>query len=277
MGRAAHEGKGWRELAVRAGLMHPLAQSGSVLMASTRRASLTPPPILSFGLPLQQQQQQQNLLSKWRSPLAVFTSVVNLDSGIQLSGTHSIGVGTVLETLVQGSKVHLDELRLRISKTLLLSPSSLERSRLCDSAKLALCFASDLQQRKRATLESTIGTKEDGHTASCVLSSDFQSRLAWGLASSHRVGKTWTVFTRYSKDDYAGERLIFQVVHELDAVNKLSSIFAANIGHHPQAGISWTHEASSKGEVGRSLSLKGLCSGDGNFSVSLKAEFGVME
>ncbi|KAI5081020.1 hypothetical protein GOP47_0004203, partial [Adiantum capillus-veneris] len=178
---------------------------------------------------------------------------------------YQIGVGMVLEALVQGSKVHLDELRLRMSKTL-FSTSSIQNSRLCDSAKLALCLASDLQQRSRATLESLIGTKENGHTASCVLSSDFQSQLAWGVASSHRVGKAWTFFTRFSKDDYAGERLIFQVVHELDAVNKFSTIFATTIGHHPQAGFSWLHEASNKGEVRRSLSLKGLVSGDGNFS-----------
>ncbi|MCO5583980.1 hypothetical protein L7F22_037898 [Adiantum nelumboides] len=268
MGRRLEEGKGWRELAVRAGLMHPIAQSRSALLA--QRAFPNPPRIDSFGSPVREQQ------PKWRHPLAVFTSVLNLDSGIQLSGTHSIGVGMVLEALVQGSKVHLDELRLRMSKTL-LSPSSIEKSRLCNSAQLALCFASDLQQRNRATLESMIGTKEDGHTVSCVLSSDFQSKLAWGIASSHRVRKTLTVFTRFSKDDYAGERLIFQVVHELDRTNKLSTIFASTGGHHPQAGLSWTHEASNKGEMGRSLSFKGLCSGDGNFSVSVKAEFGVVE
>ncbi|KAI5081465.1 hypothetical protein GOP47_0004648 [Adiantum capillus-veneris] len=277
MGRKLEDGKGWRELAVRAGLMHPHTQSRSALLATAQRVSPNPPRILSFSLlPQKQQQQQENLLSKCRHPLAIFTSIANLDSGVQLSGTHPIGVGMVLEALVQGSKVHLDELRLRMSKTL-FSTSSIQNSRLCDSAKLALCLASDLQQRSRATLESLIGTKENGHTASCVLSSDFQSQLAWGVASSHRVGKAWTFFTRFSKDDYAGERLIFQVVHELDAVNKFSTIFATTIGHHPQAGFSWLHEASNKGEVRRSLSLKGLVSGDGNFSVSMKAEFGVVE
>ncbi|KAH7352030.1 hypothetical protein KP509_19G025800 [Ceratopteris richardii] len=271
MGRRAQEerGKGWRELAVRAGLMHP---SRSALMGVAQRASLGPPRLESFGL-ASPTTQQGNIFSKSRSPSALFSSVLELDSGVQLSGTHNVGVGMILETFLQGTKVHLDELRLRMSKKLRLP--SIKKNMQCDSVDVSLCLASDLQQRNRATIESMIGTREDRHTLSCVLSSDFQSQLARGVASSHRLGNAWTIFTRYSIDDYAGERIILQVVHELNMMNKLSAIFATTHGHCSQGGFSWTYESSNKG-IQNSLSFKGLCNGNGDFSVSIKAEYGVV-
>lgn len=265
------EERGWRGFAVRAGLLHPTAPRHSLF--STHHVSLAPPRLPSFGISPPEQQQDS---SKWRRSLSLFSEVSHLDSGVQLSGTHSIGLGTVFEALIQGSKVQLAELRLRMSKTLLSSSKS-EKRRPCETATLALCLASDLQHRSRVTVESMIGTKEDGHTVSCALTSDFQSQLALGVASSHRLGKTWTFFTRYSKDDYAGERFILQAVHELNAWNRLSAVYAATVGHNPQAGFSWIHEACKEGEAKKSLSLRGLCSGDGNFSVSIKAEVGVTE
>lgn len=263
----ANEGKGWRGLATRAGLLHPRSR-----FFSEKCAPLLAPRLPSFGIsPLPCEESQ----GKRRRPLSLFSEASHLDSGVQLSGTHAIGRSTFLETLLQGSSVHLAELRLRIVRKLLPLSERANR-RLCQTANVAFSLATDFQYSSRVTLESTMGTKEDGHTVSGAVSSDFMSQLALGLATSHRLSKSFTFFSRYSRDDYAGERLIIQAVHELNAKNRLSMLYAATMGQHPQAGFSWIYESSNgvSGDVKESLSLKALCSGDGAFSLGINVQFG---
>lgn len=209
-------------------------------------------------------------------PIGLFSEIAHLDSGVQLSSTHDIGFNAVFEAFLQGSKLHLAEFRLRLVKTL-ASPPKAKNKRLCQTANLALGLATDFQCRRRVTLESTMGTQEDEHTLACAFSSDFMSKPALGLATSHRLGKNFTLFSRYSRDGYAGERFILQAVHELNARNKVSALYATTIGHHPQAGFSWIHNSSNAGDVKESFLFKALGSGDGSFTVSIKAQVGSVD
>ncbi|KAJ7552170.1 hypothetical protein O6H91_06G045100 [Diphasiastrum complanatum] len=205
-----------------------------------------------------------------------------------LSSLHSVAPKTTVEATVQGSQVQLSEFRLRVVQSLgRLQDSESRYSR--HTGKLALTLGTNLLQRHRFTLESMMGCRNfvfwesvnqlwDKHTLSTIISSSFFSKVSWGLASSHKLGKHLTLFSRYSSDECAGQRLILQAVQRLDGRNTISPICSATIGGRMQTGISWTHLFSKSGDAKEeALQLKALYGGKGLYTVTVKVQVGKLE
>ncbi|KAJ7552169.1 hypothetical protein O6H91_06G045100 [Diphasiastrum complanatum] len=194
-----------------------------------------------------------------------------------LSSLHSVAPKTTVEATVQGSQVQLSEFRLRVVQSLgRLQDSESRYSR--HTGKLALTLGTNLLQRHRFTLESMMGSEGDKHTLSTIISSSFFSKVSWGLASSHKLGKHLTLFSRYSSDECAGQRLILQAVQRLDGRNTISPICSATIGGRMQTGISWTHLFSKSGDAKEeALQLKALYGGKGLYTVTVKVQVGKLE
>jgi len=67
-----------------------------------------------------------------------------------------LGPSTVCETMIQGTKVSLLELQLKILHTL-ISPLQSGQARPKPAGRIALIIGSNLQSRHRLTMESTFG------------------------------------------------------------------------------------------------------------------------
>ncbi|XP_024389629.1 uncharacterized protein [Physcomitrium patens] len=230
------------------------------------------------------------ILTVNKEPLKLFSSVKNLPGAVtyaavsrnevsqslQLSGKHPLGPTTVCETIVQGTKVSLLELQLRINHTL---TSPLQSDPVLSEApgRIALITATDFQSRHRVTMESTLGSEKHKHSLSTVVSSDLRAKLSWGLSTCHNVNEKVVLFSRYNNDAYAGQRIILQAVNKVDKRNTISPICAITLGSITQGGLSWTRSFSQHGEGEESLQLKALCSSNGSYVVSVKAQLGEIE
>lgn len=195
---------------------------------------------------------------------------------LQLSAKHPLGPTTVCETTIQGTKVSLLELQLRMVHTL-INPQQSDVAHPKPVGRIALVTATDLQSRHRMTVESTFGSEDGKHSLSTVISSDLHSRLSWGLSSSLNVNKKLVIFSRYNNDAHAGQRVIFQAVGKVDARNTLSPICAITLGSGIQSGFGWTRSFSEHGASEESIQLKALCSSNGSYMISVKAQLGEVE
>ncbi|KAH8951368.1 hypothetical protein BDL97_09G024200 [Sphagnum fallax] len=195
---------------------------------------------------------------------------------MQLCTKHSVGARTMVEAMLQGTKVSLLEIQLRLLHSLMQSQHA-NPSVSKQAGHISFTAATDFQSRQRMTLESTMGCDDTKHSFSTVLSSDFKSRFSWGLASSHKVDQKSTLFSRFTSDANTGQRVIVQAVHKLDERNIVSPIFAATMGSPSQLGMSWTHVFTSNGIGEDSVQMKVLSGTNGSYLLSLKAQIGEVE
>ncbi|KAG0583104.1 hypothetical protein KC19_3G109700 [Ceratodon purpureus] len=212
-------------------------------------------------------------------PGAVTHAVGSKDEGflpLQLSTKHPLGPTTVCETTIHGTKVSLLELQLRMVHTL-INPQHSDQAHPKPAGRIALVTGTDLQSRHRLTMESTLGSEEDKHSLSTVVSSDLHSRLSWGVSSSLNVNEKLVIFSRYNNDAHAGQRIIFQAVNKVDKRNTISPICATTLGSVTQGGVSWTRSFSQTGVSEESIQVKALCSSNGSYMVSVKAQLGEVE
>lgn len=126
-------------------------------------------------------------------------------------------------------------------------------------------------------MESTFGSEKDKHSLSTVISSDLHSRLSWGLSSSLNVNEKLVIFSRYNNDAHAGQRVIFQAVSKVDERNVVSPICATTLGSVTQGGLSWTRSFSQNGASEECIQVKALCSSNGSYMISVKAQLGEVE
>lgn len=193
---------------------------------------------------------------------------------LQVSGKHLLGPSTVCETIIQGTKVSLLQLQLKMVHTL-ISPLQNDQGRSKPAGRIAFITASDLQSRHRLTMESTFGNENGKHSLSAVVSSDLRSRLSWGLASSLNVNEKLIIFSRYNNDAHAGQRVVFQAVSKVDERNTVSPILSTTLGSFTQGGLTWTHSFSQRGN--ETIQVKAFCSSNGSYMVSVKAQLGEVE
>ncbi|XP_057868506.1 uncharacterized protein LOC131075666 isoform X2 [Cryptomeria japonica] len=205
----------------------------------------------------------------------------------QLVGSHPIGPRTCIETLLQGTKIQLEELRLTLLHTFAASQHAKE-SKFWKHGQITIFAGTDLNLQHRVSMESILGcsncfsfgSEEKGLTFTSIVSSDFGSGVSWGFANSYRPFKKSTFFTRFTCDETSGKRIILQVcclgylqaVQKINDKNMLSPICAVTLGNQLQAGISWTRQFNSG--IDDTLQVKALCNREGSFSFNVKAQVG---
>ncbi|GLJ49385.1 hypothetical protein SUGI_1044950 [Cryptomeria japonica] len=189
----------------------------------------------------------------------------------QLVGSHPIGPRTCIETLLQGTKIQLEELRLTLLHTFAASQHAKE-SKFWKHGQITIFAGTDLNLQHRVSMESILGSEEKGLTFTSIVSSDFGSGVSWGFANSYRPFKKSTFFTRFTCDETSGKRIILQAVQKINDKNMLSPICAVTLGNQLQAGISWTRQFNSG--IDDTLQVKALCNREGSFSFNVKAQVG---
>lgn len=162
---------------------------------------------------------------------------------LQLTRRYRIGPNTSVDTVLEGTRIKLQEFR----SSLLHKFGNLHQDRerkIWNDGQITLCALTDFHLQHRLTLESILGSEEKGKTFAAFVSTEFESGISWGLANTHRPYNKLTLLSRFTSDDYAGKRLILQAVQILNDRNTLSPVCALTLGSQPQAGISWRHLGS---------------------------------
>ncbi|KAL2643009.1 hypothetical protein R1flu_010596 [Riccia fluitans] len=186
----------------------------------------------------------------------------------------SINSRTSLETMIHGTKIRLNEMRMKVIHRF---PKNYD-SDGGEKGFVGLTVATDLDRRHRVTLESSLGSDEDRQSASAFISSKFEPRISWGIALSRKLQQAVTFFARFNSDESARHRFIFQVVQKFDERNTFSPILSTLLGDQPQAGFSWTRLLGDTARSGKnSVQVKIFWSGSGAYSVSIKAQAGEMD
>ncbi|KAH9318379.1 hypothetical protein KI387_020148, partial [Taxus chinensis] len=150
-----------------------------------------------------------------------------------------IGPRTYIETVLQGTKIQLEELRVTLQHTFASSHHAKERY-IWKDGQITVFSGTDLNLRHRVSLESILGSEEKGLTFATIVSTDFASGISWGFANSYRPCNKLSLFTRFTRDENSVKRIILQAVQQINEKDMLSPICAATLGNQLQAGISWT-------------------------------------
>ncbi|KAL3696344.1 hypothetical protein R1sor_010420 [Riccia sorocarpa] len=193
---------------------------------------------------------------------------------VYFASSTSINSRTSVETMVHGTKIYLNEMRLKVFHRF---PKKCGNDGGQDGF-IGLTGATDLHRRHRVTLESSLGSNEGKRSASAFVSSKFEPRISWGIALSRRLQHAVTFFGRFNCDESGRHRFILQVVQKVDERNTVSPIFSKLLGDKPQAGLSWTYLLGDTARPRKScMQVKMFWSGSGAYSLSIKAQAGELD